>query len=401
MNIPRYLSLLLALTSSTLYAVCAAQEVQAPQEELTPGVREPSGRLMPDGRIEDYPRPKELTHPERWRYFPRERIVEGGFLDRLLVSSFVSPIVFRDSDVGTGGGVALTDIDFRERRRQEFAGIFLSHTTQGQQNYSFVWRRWQNHIDLPNKGVLQEERSHLTVRGGYQRVLTKRFFGFGDETSRADESSYTDETFFLGASMRQSLPEAADNLIGSAGLRFETHNLSDGEVSDVPSTADAYRTIFNEADQHQLVWVELGLSYDTRDSQVNPYNGWAVGLESQSALLQTGGDVGGRHGGFATTVFPVPPIFYSSVSKKEENRPTDTIAFFAEVQTSSGDLPFYSRPTLGGADRQRGYINGRFAGDSLWFSAAEHRFWVIPRGFSVTDRIRIERVGLATFYGKF
>jgi hypothetical protein len=29
---------------------------------------------------------------------------------------------------------------------------------------------------------------------------------------------------------------------------------------------------------------------------------------------------------------------------------------------------------------------------------AEYRFWIIPRGFAMTDTIRIERVGMALFY---
>ncbi len=36
--------------------------------------------------------------------------------------------------------------------------------------------------------------------------------------------------------------------------------------------------------------------------------------------------------------------------------------------------------------------------DAAWHAAAEYRFWFIPRGFAITDKIRIERVGAALFY---
>ena len=106
----------------------------------------------------------------------------------LLVTSFPIPLVFIESDVGFGGGVALTDIDFRQQRRREFAGIFLTVTSKGQQSYQMAWRRWLHHMDLPQGGVLQEERSFVRARGGYSKTLTRRFFGIGPDTREEDES---------------------------------------------------------------------------------------------------------------------------------------------------------------------------------------------------------------------
>ena len=52
--------------------------------------------------------------------------------------------------------LALTDLDFRQQRRREFAGLFLSYSTEGQQLYQLVWRRRLHHRELPGGGVLQE-----------------------------------------------------------------------------------------------------------------------------------------------------------------------------------------------------------------------------------------------------
>ena len=101
--------------------------------------------IDPDGRIPAIVRPADLPNPERWRYIPEGRLKPGNVFQRFLVSSMIAPFVFYDGDVGTGFGVALVDIDFREQRRREFAGAFLSYTTEGQQNYTFVWRRWLHH----------------------------------------------------------------------------------------------------------------------------------------------------------------------------------------------------------------------------------------------------------------
>ncbi len=106
----------------------------------------------------------------------------GNVFERLFVSSFISPQIFFREDVGLGGGIAITDIDFREQRRREFLGAFLTYTTEGQERYRLVWRRWLHHREIPDGGVAVEERSFLAAAGGYQRTLTRRFFGLGPDT---------------------------------------------------------------------------------------------------------------------------------------------------------------------------------------------------------------------------
>ena len=113
-----------------------------PAAVADPQAFDPLQGLDPDGRIPGIVRPADLPNPGRWRYIPEGRIKPGNVLQRFLVSSMIAPFVFYDGDVGAGFGVALVDIDFREQRRQEFAGAFLSYTTEGQQNYTFIWRRW-------------------------------------------------------------------------------------------------------------------------------------------------------------------------------------------------------------------------------------------------------------------
>jgi hypothetical protein len=71
-----------------------------------------------DGRIPKVEKPDDIDNPERWRYIPEGRLKPGNVFRRFLVSSFVAPFVFNDSDVGFGGGIAITDLDFRRQRRR-------------------------------------------------------------------------------------------------------------------------------------------------------------------------------------------------------------------------------------------------------------------------------------------
>jgi hemolysin activation/secretion protein len=107
--------------------------------------------------------------------------------------------------------------------------------------------------------------------------------------------------------------------------------------------------------------------------------------------------VGAVFTAYTNVSFPVPPLFHRGGDPGEENSPTDTIALGVHVDASVGGLPFYERPSLGGPNTLRGYIANRFTGNDAWHAVAEYRFWVIPRGFRITDTIRIERVGLAIF----
>jgi hypothetical protein len=366
---------------------------------LDPGF-DPFEGMDPNGRIPAIVKPADLPNPEHWRYIPEGRIKPGNIFQRILVSSFIAPFIFYDEDVGTGFGAAVIDIDFREQRRKEFAGAFLSYTTEGQQNYTFVWRRWLHHLEVPSGGVLQEERSYLRAAGGYSRTLTRRFFGIGPSTNEDEESSYRDEYFFLEIGGEHALPDPGDDLVVSFGARGESHSLGPGHVSGEPSTKNEFPGLFDAADDSRMGSLIAGIRWDTRDSQANPYKGWSVGVDVDAPLIQDGWDVGAVFGAGATKIFGLPPLFHDGCDAQDEHPPTDVLAIGFRGQQAAGDQPFFTLPTLGGSEVLRGYIGGRWRDRASWTSSIEYRFWVLPRGLPIpfTKAIRIERIGAALFY---
>jgi hypothetical protein len=352
-----------------------------------------------DGRIPKIEKPDDLEHPERWRYVPEGRLRPGNLFQRFIVSSFITPFFFHDTDVGFGGGIAITDIDFRQQRRREFAGLFLSYTAEGQQSYSAAWRRWIHHREAEGGGIFQEERSFLNARAGYQKALTRRFYGFGAGTDESDETSYADQTAFGELGVDLALPDPGDDLVFSASLLGEWHSLGDGRVKGEPNTEDEFPGVFDRAEDHSLGWLRIGLRYDTRDSQLQPYRGFSVGANVESALLQTDWDLGAIFSATGIKIFPLPPLLHDGGDEQEENPPTDTLALQLRTSATAGDLPFFSMPMLGGSRTLRGFIAGRFRDRSSWHASAEYRFWVLPRGFPIpyVDTMRVERVGLALF----
>jgi outer membrane protein assembly factor BamA len=114
-------------------------------------------------------------------------------------------------------------------------------------------------------------------------------------------------------------------------------------------------------------------------------------------VWQSTGDAGLVATAYGNVAFRLPPLFHWGGDEREENPPTDTLALGLLVQDSAGTLPFYERPSLGGTHTLRGFIANRFTDNAAWHAVAEYRFWIIPRGFAITDTIRIERVGMALF----
>jgi hypothetical protein len=345
-------------------------EIAAPDPEPSETF-DPLDGVDPSGRIPRAELPTDLPNPDRWRYIPEGRLKPGNFFERFLVSSFVAPFFFRDSDVGTGGGLSFTDIDFGEQRRQEFAGVFLSYTTEGQQGYSALWQRWLHHRELPGGGVLQEERSRVRAYGGYSKSLTRRFFGFGAGSDEDDESSYTDEVFELEFSLEHALPEPGGDWVVTVGASGEFHRLGGGEVSGEPDTKQAYPRAFDAARDSDLGWAEAGLRWDTRDSQILPYTGWMVAAHSKAALLQTHGDVGMLYRLEVQRLIALPGLLHSGGDSDEEHPPTDSLALDVSATGSAGNLPFFALPSLGGAYTHRGFIAGRFRDEASWYGVAE------------------------------
>jgi hypothetical protein len=386
-------ALLLAAPLVMLFAV----PLRAQQPVMPVMTYDPLNGLDPDGRIPKPELPGDLPNPERWRYTPPGRIKPGDTLDRFLVSSFVSPIVFREEDIGFGGGFALTDVDFRDQRYREFANIVMTYSEEGQQAYRINWSRWLNVIDLDNGGVLREERGRLYARAGYEKTLTRRFFGFGSRTPESNETSYTEELSHTGFGIRMSLPDPGSDWVMRVDMQGEHHNLAEGRVSGVPSTDQAYPGAFADGDDLDQLWLLSSVGWDTRDSLHQPYEGQRLGI-SANVAWSSGGEFGGVLGADAQQVFQLPPLLHRGAHGHEENPPTDVLAFGAFVQDTVGDLPFYSLPTLGGTHTLRGYIQNRFTDRAAAHFTAEYRISLISRGITFTDTIRIERIGLGFFY---
>jgi len=383
--------------SYPLLLLATATSLLAQQEPEARPPFDPLRGMDPDGRIERPEIPQDVPHPERWRYTPEARIKPGSVLERFLVSSFVSPILFREKDIGFGGGLALTDVDFGDNRYREFANILLTYSEEGQQAYRINWSRWLNHRELDGGGVLREERGRVFGRLGYEKTLTRRFFGLGSRTRKDAETSYTEELTGVGLGIRYSLPDAGSDWVVRNDLHYELHGLSPGRVSDLPTTDQSFPELFADGDGVHQLWSLNSLAWDTRDSLHQAYRGSRVGV-SANVAWGSGGEFGAILGADLQHVIPLPPLVHQGGRGREENPPTDVLAFGAFVNDTVGDLPYYSLPTLGGSHTLRGFIQNRFTDRASAHASVEYRVNLIARGITFSETVRIERLGCAVFY---
>ena len=356
-----------------------------------------------DGRIPKRVLPADLDHPERWRYLPEARVVPGPPWERLFVTAFPVPIIYFQEAVGFGGGIGLVDTDFRNQRRAEFLGLFAARSTQGQEKYAIVWGRSLAHRELPDGGVLLEERADLRAKIGYERNLTRRFFGLGPDTTASDEASYTDETSEAELGIQHPLDRFGGFWIGQAAIRGRHRNLFTGQVEDKPDALTRDYATLSSADHHDALWTIVGLRWDSRDSAANPYTGIAIGVTYEAAPVQTADAAGGIATVRVSYALPLPGLFHDGGAEDlrskgpEENPPTDVLAIGGFVAASHDTLTAPDLPALGGEDTLRGYLADRFTDRNAWHASAEWRVWVLARGFRITDRVRFERLGIAPF----
>ncbi|MDE0960490.1 MAG: hypothetical protein OSB09_06895 [Planctomycetota bacterium] len=339
----------------------------------------------------------DLDHPDRWRWIPEERMPLGNVFERVLVSSFITPVVFFEGDVGAGGGLGITDIDFLNQRRSQFASIWATYTSEGQRHYSISWLKWLSHRDEPGRGVLQGDRDFLGLSVNHSKTLTSRFFGLGADTTLPDEASYSRKTNSLQFEIQRSLPKNDGDWIWNLAGTLQSDELASGRVTGALDVADEHPLLFSEGDGYDALWFQAGLRHDTRDAQHLPYQGHSIGVSILTIPLVSSREGGAIASLKANWIRPVTPLFHDGGDMNLDHPPIDSCAAYFSLSSSIGEIPFWALPTLGGDHTLRGTIRGRWRDRCAWATGVEWRPWVVEDGFALAWDLRIERAGLALF----
>lgn len=192
------------------------------------------------------------------------------------------------------------------------------------------------------------------------------FYGIGPDSRLADEEEYVPRRFSADAAFRHVLGDP--RLYAGIGYAFRLTAIRatdpDGTlVSDEPIGFDG----------GTLTGPMLGLSWDSRDNQFFPHSGTLVKADLELSHRGLGAD-------FNRTIGTIDARGYLDVGVRANH----ILAGRAQAELSTGDVPFYALPTLGGSGNMRGMSSGRLRDVNAMSLELEYRTPLVGRFGFVT-----------------
>jgi len=168
-----------------------------------------------------------------------------------------------------------------------------------------------------------------------------------------------------------------DNLYAGIGLHIDYYySINDEYYQPATSTTPEletphhyYSALNNFSEENYLLsGISLNFIYDTRDNQINPYEGIYTNINYRINPTFLGSDQN-------ATALWLEFRTYVGLSKKT---PRHLIGFWAFSDfIITGKMPYLTLPSLGEDQRARsgrGYTNGRFRGRDIVYTEIEYRF---------------------------
>ena len=215
-------------------------------------------------------------------------------------------------------------------------------------------QRVQSSFDaLWQTGLLRQSRWTTTLEADYDRSGTPRFYGFGNNSLRIDQTNYTNQQMSVRAKIGWNITHS-----WQLAYTFEARKvkISAGTLPGIPSTTRRFVHLLGLGTTHELL-DRVSLIYDTRNDIVIPTHGMMVVLY---------GGVASRNVSIDDSLFTEAGAdgrFYWSPT------PTLTVAshFDLRYEPTVHDVPFWALSSLGGdssvigqSQPLRGYGNDRF-----------------------------------------
>jgi hypothetical protein len=211
----------------------------------------------------------------------------------------------------------------------------------------------------------------------YNRIGTGRFYGFGNDTTASDRTTFINSQVLVEATAARNLSHEVQL---AYRLRADTAEIESSFLNSLPSIETRYPHLIGVGDASE-VQQRLVLTYDTRDSVVLPHSGQRLAAFAGLATRALGGDVGYSFFGVDGSVF------------RPVNRDLTLVGHLAaRYMPSYLEAPFWAYSQIGG-DRSvvgegqplRGYGAGRWWDRNSFSASIEARQWVRSFHFFSSD----------------
>lgn len=224
---------------------------------------------------------------------------------------------------------------------------------------------------MGQKLYLDEDRWRITGGLGYGSV-NQRFYGIG----ASDADNYIDMTMEARGFLLQGLRQLWTNVYGGMLVQYRQARFrGDNELMD-----RLLELAGLNYDYSRNIVPGIRFEYDSREDQFAPRSGMHVAVQVRGSTQDLG----------STDAYLRSSLAYSQYATLWGD--TDhVLAWNADVEAGSGDVPFDEYPDLGGSSALRGYVAGEFKDRNLVSMQAEYR-WQAGRKFGLSGFAGIGKV---------
>ena len=255
------------------------------------------------------------------------------------ITRIIAPDITHNPNFGLGVDARLLEFPSENTQWSIIAGV----QQRVQSTFDALWQT----------GLLRNSRWTETLEAIYDRSGTPRFYGFGNNSLRIDQTNYTNQQMSVRAKIGWNITHS-----WQLAYTFEARKvkISAGTLPGIPSTTRRFVHLLGLGTTHELL-DRVSLIYDTRNDIVIPTHGMMVVLY---------GGVASRNVSIDDSLFTEAGAdgrFYWSPT------PTLTVAshFDLRYEPTVHDVPFWALSSLGGdssvigqSQPLRGYGNDRF-----------------------------------------
>ncbi len=316
------------------------------------------------------------TIPQREAY----QLIKKSFRDSIRAHKNVwatviaAPSYSPESSFGIGGGALIT---FK---------VNPNNKTQFRSNLPIGFVMSVNGtFSLSGLGSIYFKNNQLQMKAEYGiRYEPTDYFGVGyGEIESVEKGEETTEYRQFKVGFRPTiLFNISKNLYAGALIDYCYYKLSD--INPVMAQ-NSYYDMFS--DSYLTAGVGVDVRYDTRDNPTMPYSGL---LASYSTVFY-GRALGSKYN------FTYTSLNYRQFKQLFERR--SVLAWCAQLDMATGDIPITNLPTFGSANDMRGYDKGKYRDKTMAFAIIEYRHMFGSNETYKTLRPVYSRLGFALWGG--
>lgn len=281
-----------------------------------------------------------------------------------VVSKSLLPIAMYDSDIGFGfGGKAV----LKNLKSGKSYDLVIFGSTRGEQWYAFTYSSLDPTLRRDSVYALA-----LDLSIEYDKLLKSNFFGIGNNTED-NEDQFPREIFRFKGKASHAFSRDLAGLLSIRLAQMSAYGYEPAWPSRI-----AYMPGVGES---QLLALESGAEYDTRDDVIDPGRGVRIALTAERAAKFADFDWDFWKGRLENSA-------YLTVLGKG-----NVLAARLWLQEVSSGAPFQELSNIGDGWTARGYKAGRFLDRAMALASLEYRFPIYKRlcGVAFVDAGRVWR----------